>query len=83
MDWRAAVADKLTTPEEAVGSVKSGNRVGVAPFTCTPFTLCDALYARGGELENVRIDHAAGLFAVDSGRRGERVLRARQLRHAA
>jgi 4-hydroxybutyrate CoA-transferase len=25
--------------------------------------LCDALYARGGELENVRIDHAAGLFS--------------------
>jgi 4-hydroxybutyrate CoA-transferase len=63
MDWRAAVGGKLTSPEEAVRSIHSGGHVGVAPFTCTPFTLCDALYARGGELENVRIDHAAGLFA--------------------
>ncbi|HEV8574846.1 MAG TPA: hypothetical protein VGR43_09075, partial [Dehalococcoidia bacterium] len=63
MDWQSSVGDKLTTPEEAVRSVKSGDRVGVAPFTCTPFTLCDSLYARGGELQDVHIDHAAGLFA--------------------
>ena len=63
MDWHSEVGGKLTTPAEAVQAIKSGDRVGVAPFTCTPFTLCGALYARGGELENVRIDHAAGLFA--------------------
>jgi 4-hydroxybutyrate CoA-transferase len=63
MDWRSRVGDKLTTPAEAVQAISSGDRVGVAPFTCTPFTLCGALHARGGELENVRIDHAAGLFA--------------------
>jgi acyl-CoA hydrolase len=63
MDWRAQVADKLTTAEEAVKAVRSGDRVGVAPFTCTPFTLCESLYARAGEIDNVRIDHAAGLFA--------------------
>ena len=63
MDWRSQVGDKLTLAAEAAKAVKSGDRVGVAPFTCTPFTLCDALYARGGGLENVRIDHPAGLFA--------------------
>jgi 4-hydroxybutyrate CoA-transferase len=63
MDWHSQVGDKLTTPAEAAQAVKSGDRVGVAPFTCTPFTLCGALRARGGELENVRIDHPAGLFA--------------------
>jgi 4-hydroxybutyrate CoA-transferase len=63
MDWRADVGAKLTTAADAVTVVKSGDRVGVAPFTCTPFTLCAALHARGSELENVRIDHAAGLFA--------------------
>ena len=63
MDWRSQVGDKLTTPPEAVQAIKSGDRVGVAPFTCTPFTLCGALHSRGGELENVRIDHPAGLFA--------------------
>jgi 4-hydroxybutyrate CoA-transferase len=63
MDWRKQIAAKLTTAEEAVKVVESGDRVNVAPFTCTPFTLCEALYARRGELKNVRIDHAAGLFA--------------------
>jgi 4-hydroxybutyrate CoA-transferase len=63
MDWHSQVGGKLTTPAEAVQAIKSGDRVGVAPFTCTPFTLCGALHARGGELENVRIDHPAGLFA--------------------
>jgi 4-hydroxybutyrate CoA-transferase len=63
MDWQTAVGSKLTTPQEAVGVVASGNRVTVAPFTCTPFTLCGALYQRRGQLENVRIDHPAGLFA--------------------
>jgi 4-hydroxybutyrate CoA-transferase len=63
MDWRSKVGDKFTTPAEAVQAIRSGDRVGVAPFTCTPFTLCGALYTRGGELENVQIEHAAGLFA--------------------
>jgi 4-hydroxybutyrate CoA-transferase len=63
MDWRSQVGDKLTTPAEAVQVISSGDRVGVAPFTCTPFTLCGALYGRGGELENVHIEHPAGLFA--------------------
>jgi acyl-CoA hydrolase len=62
MDWRDQVSDKLMSAEEAVSVVKSGDMVGIAPFTCTPFTLCAALYARRGELEKVRIDHPAGLF---------------------
>ena len=53
MDWKAqAGGDKLMSPEEAVSVVKSGDTVGIAPFTTTPFTLCDALFARCGELEN-------------------------------
>ena len=63
MDWKAQAGDKLMSPEEAVSVVKSGDRVGIAPFTTTPFTLCDALFARCGELENLRIDHPAALFA--------------------
>jgi hypothetical protein len=63
MDWRSAVGGKLATPKGAVERVKSGDRVTVAPFTCTPFTLCGALYERRGELENVRVDHPAALFA--------------------
>lgn len=62
MDWRDLVRDKLVSPQEAVKAVKPGDQVEVAPFTCTPFTLCSALYERRHELKGVRIDHPAGLF---------------------
>jgi 4-hydroxybutyrate CoA-transferase len=63
MDWRERCREKLTTPEEAVKRVKPGDTVNVAPFTCTPYTLCNALAARvrGGALSGIRIDHAAAL----------------------
>ena len=63
MDWRTEAGDKLVTPQEAVEAVKPGDLVGVSPFTCTPFTLCEALYQRRAELQNVRIDHPAGLYS--------------------
>ncbi len=63
MDWQAQAKDKLMSPDEAVSIVRSGDHVGVAPFTTTPFTLCDSLFARRNELKNLRIDHPASLFA--------------------
>lgn len=63
MDWQAMVADKLVSPAEAVSIVGSRQHVNVAPFTCTPFTLCQALDDRRTELQDVRIDHSAGLYA--------------------
>lgn len=62
MDWRSQLGGKLVSPQEAVRAVKPGDTVGVAPFTCTPFTLCEALYARRAELHSVRIEHPAALF---------------------
>jgi len=64
MDWRDLCRNKLTTPEEAVKLVRSGDTVGVATYLSTPFTLCQALLdrARAGELRNVRIEHPAPLF---------------------
>ena len=47
MDWRSAVGEKLVTPEEAVQVVRSGDHVNVAPFTCTPFTLCGRYTSAG------------------------------------
>jgi 4-hydroxybutyrate CoA-transferase len=43
--------------------VRSGDTVAVAPYTTTPFTLCNALIERGrrGEIGNVRVDHLASL----------------------
>ncbi len=62
MNWREMVSEKLMTPEEAVKAVKSGDTVAVAAINVTPFTLCEALYARRDELQGVRIDHPAPLF---------------------
>lgn len=62
MNWREMVSDKLMTPSEAVQAVKSGDRVSLSAINCTPFTLCQALYDRRGELDGVRIDHPASLF---------------------
>ncbi len=63
MDWRDQLSDKWTTADKAVSAVKPGDLVAVAPFTTTPFTLCQALRKREGELKDVRIDHPAALFA--------------------
>ena len=62
MNWREMVSDKLMSPAEAVQAVKSGDTVAIAAINCTPYTLCQALYDRRAELNEVRIDHPAPLF---------------------
>lgn len=63
MDWRERVGKKLTTPEQAVAGITSGDIVGVSPYTTTPHTLAGALIARAkaGAIGRVRIDHPASL----------------------
>ena len=63
MNWRDRCRDKLVSPEEAVKRIKPGDTVMVAPFTCTPHTLCNALIARAkaGDIAGVRIEHPAAL----------------------
>ncbi|MEX2236651.1 MAG: acetyl-CoA hydrolase/transferase C-terminal domain-containing protein [Dehalococcoidia bacterium] len=63
MDWREKLGDRLVSSGAAVGHVKSGDSVMVAPFTCTPHTLCNALYERRSELEDVDIEHPASLYS--------------------
>lgn len=53
MDWQETYQQRLTTPAEAVNSVKSGDLVMVPIFP--PITLPPALAARRGELKDVRI----------------------------
>ncbi len=48
---------RITTPEEAVKVIKSGNRVWIHPGTATPLRLVEAMTQRGPELENVEIVH--------------------------
>ncbi len=68
MRWQDRVGGKLVSPATAVAKIASGQTVGVGTYTCTPQTLCRALAERGrrGELERVRIDHAAALFCWTS-----------------
>lgn len=61
MDWRSQLGDKLVPLRTAIEKVQSGQTVSIAPYTCTPHTLCNGLiaHARKAGLSNVRIDHPA------------------------
>lgn len=68
MDWRSMVRAKLVTAERAVEVIEPGHRVAIAPYTCTPYTLCEALYGRRDELEGLDVAHPVSLFPwFDSG----------------
>lgn len=54
MDWRDEYQRKLTTPEEAIKAVKSGDRVAFA-YGVEPLALGMALLARGTELQGVEV----------------------------
>ena len=61
MEWKSRYANKVRTAQEAVARIKPGDTVAVAPYSCTPHTLCNALIARAVNdgLRGVRIDHPA------------------------
>jgi 4-hydroxybutyrate CoA-transferase len=70
--WRARLGTKLVSAEEAVGRVRSGDRVTMSISQATPFTLCAALAGRLMELDNVVLNHSAALFNWDLPGLGER-----------
>ena len=57
MDWQAEYQHKLTTPEEAVKIVKSGDRVAVGGSIHEPDALPEALWERRSELRGVKVVH--------------------------
>mgnify|MGYP006285983851 FL=1 len=57
MNWLADYKAKLTTAEEAVGVIKSGDRVYYGGNAAIPQALVRALAARRAELENVQLNH--------------------------
>lgn len=65
MSWQQQYAQKLVWADEAVKRVQPGDVVGIAPFSTTPYTLCEALIDRvlAGDLTNIRVDHPAALVA--------------------
>lgn len=46
-----------TSPQEAVASISSGQRIFVHGGAATPIALLDALYERAGQLQNVELIH--------------------------
>jgi 4-hydroxybutyrate CoA-transferase len=57
MNWIEQYKAKLSTAEEAVSSVKSGNKIFISGNAATPFVLIDALAARKDDLEDVEVNH--------------------------
>ena len=56
-EWKKLYQEKLQTPAEAVKLVNSGDRIFIGTASGIAFQLCDALYGRKDELEDVVICH--------------------------
>jgi 4-hydroxybutyrate CoA-transferase len=57
MSWKDVYRERLTTPDEAVKLIKSGNRVVVGHAVAEPTTLLDAMVKNAGQYDNVEITH--------------------------
>lgn len=57
MKWQDIYRSRVLPPREAVGAIKSGDRVWIHPGCCTPKILVDAMVERAPELENVEVVH--------------------------
>jgi 4-hydroxybutyrate CoA-transferase len=59
VSWRDLCGAKLVSVDAAIDRICSGSTVAVAPYNCTPHTLCSSLEARARQtgLENIRIEH--------------------------
>ncbi len=58
MDWRKEYQRRLASPEDALKSIRSGDRV-VIPIGCNPQALGDTLAAKTDELQDVEVAHTA------------------------
>ena len=57
MSWMEIYRRRVTTAEQAVRAINSGDRVWIHPGCCTPQRLVHAMVARAPELENVEVVH--------------------------
>ncbi|MDY3052708.1 MAG: acetyl-CoA hydrolase/transferase C-terminal domain-containing protein [Ndongobacter sp.] len=60
-DWKAYYQEHLTTAEEAVKKIKSGDRVVLAHACGEPMHLVDAMVANADAYENVEIVHMVAM----------------------
>jgi 4-hydroxybutyrate CoA-transferase len=57
MNWIDQYKSKLSTAEDAVSLVKSGNKIFISGNAATPFVLIKALAERKDELKDVEVNH--------------------------
>ena len=65
MAWSAGYRDRVTTADEAVASVASGDHVWVHAGCNSPDELVSALVARAGQLRDVTVSHLLTLGRAD------------------
>lgn len=65
MTWMKTYESRVTTAEEAVKAIKSGDRIFLTGNCSVPQVLMQALVARAPELENVEICHALTIGSSD------------------
>jgi 4-hydroxybutyrate CoA-transferase len=65
MNWQVHYQSRITTADEAVKAVKSGDRLFLTGNASVPLQLLAALVARAPELENVEICHPLAICPSD------------------
>lgn len=65
MSWMETYKSRVTTAEEAVKAINSGDRIFLTGNCSVPKTLLAALVARAPELENVEVCHALTIGSSD------------------
>jgi len=65
MTWKDEYRDRCVSPAEALGVVRSGDRVWIQSGCGTPSTLVNALVARAPELHDVEVVHMMTLGSAD------------------
>jgi 4-hydroxybutyrate CoA-transferase len=64
-NWQTTCQSRLTTPDEAVKVIKSGDRVFLTGNASVPLPLLDALVRRAPQLQNVEICHPLTICPAD------------------
>ncbi len=65
LNWQERYQSRVTTPDEAVKAVKSGDRMFLTGNASVPLQLLAALVKRAPELENVEICHPLAICPSD------------------
>jgi len=64
-NWQESCQSRITTPDEAVKVIKSGDRVFLTGNASVPLPLLDALVKRAPELQSVEICHPLTICPAD------------------